>query len=79
MSRLKFSISNSKGHLLLDTSYNVTLKYFQNFAFSLFMHGLSNEIKRICHHAQFFIISHESFQHFTNFLKIAQVLNSKLK
>ena len=34
--------------------------------------------KRICHHAQFFITSHGSFQHFTNFLKKKpQVLNIK--
>ena len=34
------------------------------------MYGLSiYEIKRICHRARFFIISHGSFQHFANFLK----------
>ena len=44
------------------------------------MYGLSiYEIKRICHHARFFIIWHGSFQHFTNSLNKNQVLNIKLK
>ena len=33
------------------------------------MRGLSiDEIERICHHAQFFIMSYGRFQHLTNFL-----------
>ena len=51
--------------------YTSTLKYFLNSLHAAcFMHGLSvSEIKRICPHARFFIISHGSFQHFTNVLK----------
>ena len=46
-----------------------------------FMYGLSIcEIKRICHHSRF-LISHGSFQHFTNFQskKKNGVLNIQLQ
>ena len=40
------------------------------------MHRLSiYEVKRICHYAQFFIVSHESFKHLINSLKITIVLS----
>ena len=42
------------------------------------MHGLSiYEIKKICHHAQFFIISYRSFQHLTNFLTNEIIISPK--
>ena len=47
------------------------LKYFQNFAYSLFYAwAIHLWIKRICHRAYFFRISYWSLQHLTNFLEI---------
>ena len=46
------------------------INFFNSLHTVCFVYGLSiYEIKRICHHSGFFIISHGSFEHFTNFLK----------
>ena len=47
-----------------------TLFFFNSLHTVCSMYGLSiYEIKRICHRARFFIISHGSFQLFADFLK----------
>ena len=49
---------------------NATKYFFNTSRTVCFMHGLSTYvIKRIYHHAPFFISSHGSFQHLTNFQK----------
>ena len=60
-----------KGLILRATAgYTSHIKIFFKFLHTVcFMYGLSiYEIYRICHHARFFIILHESFQCFANFL-----------
>ena len=64
---IKKNVLLSKGQLRVILP---ALRCFQFFATVCFMNGLSiYEIKRRCYHAQFFIISNGSFNHFTNFLK----------
>ena len=51
---------------------------FNSLHTACFMYGLPiYEIKSICHHVRFFIISQGSFQHFTNFLKKKQNKQNK--
>ena len=57
-----------------------TLKSFNSLHTVCFMYELSiYGIKRICHRARFFIISHGSFQHFATFSEKNDVLIIKLK
>ena len=44
------------------------------------MYGLStNEIKSICHHAHFFIITYGSFQHLTNLTCLVPKIQERSK
>ena len=66
----KTKILITNGNLRTIMGNTSLIEIFLNILHTVrFMYGLLYEIKRICHHAHFFIVSHGIFQHFTNFLK----------
>ena len=73
-----FLRQEQKWKMLSATIYSPHWNLFNTLNTACFRHGLSiYEIKRICHHAQFFIIS--ALAHFLNKWKNIYILNIKLK